>query len=452
MLTKLEHFFDFAGQGTAWRLELCAGVTTFAAMAYIIFLQPTIMSGQMFGLHTGMDFNALVTTTCLVSAFGCLLMGLVANFPVGLAPGMGENFLFVLSLLPVCALATGGKMGDPAVWQLGLGVVLLSGLIFAVISFLNVRQIIMRAISHSMKHAIAAGIGLFIALLGLQNSQIIKLDKDHFAMNANLHNPAIWVFFIGLITIAVLHHYKVRGGILLGILASALAAWLFGEIKLGTPIGMPANPLPLIGHADLDGVFRHLQILLPLVIIFTFMDVFDTLGTVIGVGTQSGLMKNDELPNSSQIFACDATATVAGAMAGHSTVTAYVESATGVEAGGRTGVTAIVVGLCFLLAMFFAPFVGIIAKYMPITAPALIVVGAMMLKNAVEVDWRDYSEAIPAFLIIIGIPFTSSIADGMILGFIVYPVIKLICGQGRSVGWLMYIMAVLLLCYLMFLR
>jgi len=452
MIAKIERYFAFAKHGTSWRMEICAGLTTFAAMSYIIFLQPTIMSGQMFGFSTGMDFNMLVTTTCMVSAFGCLMMGLVANFPAGLAPGMGENFLFVLSLLPLCATATGCKVGDPRVWQLGLGVVLLSGLIFALISFLNIRKFIMKAISHSLKHAIAAGIGLFIALLGLQNSQIVKIDKDHFVMSANLHNPAVWVFLVGLITIAVLHHYKVRGGILFGIIASALAAWCLGEIKLVTPLGLPADPRPLLGQADLMGVFHYFPLLLSMVIIFTFMDVFDTLGTVIGVGTQSGLMKRDELPNSTRIFASDATATVVGAAAGHSTVTAYIESATGVEAGGRTGFTAVVVGFCFLLAMLFSPLVGVLAKYMPITAPALIVVGAMMLKSAVEIDWKDYSEAIPAFLIIIGIPFTSSIADGMMLGFIVYPIIKLLAGQGRKIGWLTYVLSALLLIYLLFLH
>jgi len=448
MWSKLERFFDFSSCGATWRLEVCGGITTFAAMSYIIFLQPAIMSGQMFNFQTGMDFGMLVTTTCLASAFGCLLMGLVANFPVGLAPGMGENFLFVLSLLPLCAAATGGKVGDVAAWQLGLGVILVSGVLFAIISFLNVRRFIMNAISPSLKYAIAAGIGLFIALLGLENSQIIKIESGHFTMCANLHNPAIWVFLAGLVTIVVLHMYKIRGGILIGILVAAVAALCCGEIKLVNPVGLPANPLPLIGHADLAGVFGHFHLLLPLIVIFTFMALFDTLGTVIGVATQSGLMKGDELPNSTRIFAADSTATMVGAVAGHSTVTAYIESATGVEAGGRTGVTAIVVGIGFLVAMFFSPLVGAVAKYMPITAPALIVVGAMMLKSAAKVTWDDYSEAIPAFLIIIGIPFTNSIADGMLLGFIVYPIVKLLSGQGRKIGWLTYLLAILLLAYM----
>ncbi|MDD3119764.1 MAG: NCS2 family permease, partial [Victivallales bacterium] len=405
-MTALEHYFQIAARGSRPKTEVVAGITTFAAMSYIIFVQPAIMSGEMFHLSTGMNFDALVTTTCIVSALGCLLMGLLANFPVGLAPGMGENFYFVISVLPVCAALPGMSAGTAPVWQLALGVVFVSGIIFAVISFLNVRKLLLDAISPSLKCAITAGIGLFIALLGLQNGAIIVTQGGHYTLNAHVTSAASLVFMAGLITIVVLHIMKVRGAILIGIVVAALTAALLGEISLVQPFGLPANPAPLIGKMNLTGVFTHLGRLLPLIVIFTFMDVFDTLGTVIGVGTCAGLMKDNQLPDAPKIFAADATATVVGAFCGHSTVTSFIESVTGVETGGRTGLTAVTTAMCFIAAMFLTPCIRTIAMYMPITAPALVLVGAMMLKNVREIDWDDFSEAIPAFLIITGIPFS----------------------------------------------
>lgn len=451
-MNLIMRFFQVKERGSRCGTEVFAGITTFAAMAYIIFVQPAIMSGQMFNMNTGMSFDALVTTTCIASAIGCLLMGILANFPVGLAPGMGENFYFVLSVLPVCAALPGMRAGSDAVWQLGLGLVCVSGVVFAVISFLNVRKLIMDAISPSLKNAIAAGIGLFIALIGLQNGQVIVTQSGHYVLNGHFTTAASLVFMVGLVTISVLHILRIRGAILIGIVSSSLLAALLGEISFVQPFGVPAAPRPLLFHMDIAGVMHYFWQLLPLIVIFTFMDVFDTLGTVIGVGTCAGLMKDGELPNSAKIFAADATATVTGSCLGHSTVTSFIESVTGVEAGGRTGLTAVVAGLCFMLAMFLTPFIKVIAGYMPITAPALVVVGAMMLKNIKDIDWDDFSEAIPAFLIISGIPFCYSIADGMILGFITYPLIKVLAGRGKSIGWLTYLLAVLLLAYLIFLK
>ncbi len=422
-------------------------------MAYIIFVQPGILSGQTFNMNTGMDFGALVTTTCLASALGCILMGLLANFPVGLAPGMGENFYFVLTVLPACALALNMKTGAPEVWQLGLGVVFLSGVFFAIISFLNIRKVIMDAISPSMKYSIAAGIGLFIALIGLRNGGVIVTQNGLYELTTTLKSHNIIIFCIGLITISVLHIRKVRGAILIGIVVAAIAALLFGEIKFSSGIiGLPTSPMPVLGKLDITGVFKVFGQLFPLIIIFTFMDVFDTLGCVVGIASCAGLMKNDELPNSARIFASDATATVAGAVMGHSTVTCYIESAAGVEAGGKTGLTAVVVGICFLLAMFLTPFVCAVAGCLPVTAPALVVVGTMMMQNVSKVKWDDFSESIPAFLIIAGIPFCYSIADGMVLGFISYPIIKVLSGKGKEIGWLNYVLAAILIAFMIFLK
>ena len=453
MIEKLYKFFELKERNTNIRTEIFAGITTFAAMAYIIFVQPGILSGQAFGMNTGMDFGALVTTTCIASAFGCILMGLLANFPAGLAPGMGENFYLVLSVLPACAGVLGLKVGAPEVWQLGLGVVFVSGILFALISFLNVRRFLMHSISPSMKHAIAAGIGLFIALIGLEHGGIIVSQNGHYILNSTFKSHSMLIFCAGLIVMTVLHIRKVRGAILLGIVSSSALAFALGDITLsGMPVGLPENPMPIIGKMDIPGVFKAIFNLLPLIIIFTFMDVFDTLGCVVGLASCSGLMKNDELPGAPRIFAADATATIAGAVVGHSTVTAYIESAAGIESGGRSGMTALITGICFMIALFFTPFISAVAGYMPITAPALVVVGAMMMQSTAKIKWDDFSESIPAFLIIAGIPFCYSIADGMLIGFIAYPVIKLLSGRGREITWLNYLLAAILATFLIFIK
>ncbi len=451
--TVLNRLFAFDERKTNPRTEIFAGITTFAAMAYIIFVQPGILSGQTLNTSTGMEFGALVTTTCLASAFGCILMGLLANFPVGLAPGMGENFYFVLTVLPACALALNMKAGAPEVWQLGLGIVFVSGILFAVISFLNIRKFIMDAISPSMKYSIAAGIGLFITLIGFRNGGIIVTENGLYGLTTSLKSPNVIIFCIGLITISVLHIRKVRGAILIGIVVAAIAALLFGQIKFDHGIlGLPASPMPVMGKLDITGVFKAFGQLFPLIIIFTFIDVFDTLGCVVGIASCAGLMKNNELPNSARIFASDATATVAGSVMGHTTVTTYIESAAGVEAGGKTGLTAVVIGICFLLALFFTPFICAVAGCMPVTAPALVVVGTMMMQNVSKIKWEDFSEAIPSFLIISGIPFCYSIADGMGLGFISYPIIKILSGKGKEIGWLNYVLAAILIAFVIFLK
>lgn len=446
-MSWLECYFRIRERETTSGREVVAGVTTFAAMAYIIFVQPMIMSGRMFSSETGMDFGALITTTCLAAALGCLLMGLMANFPAGLAPGMGENFYLVLTVIPACSLMLGSGAGKDAAWQLGLGVVLVSGVIFAVLSFMNIRKLIMDAISPSLKHAIAAGIGLFVALIGLRGGNIVVTENGLYGLNKHFSNHGVLIFFFGLTVIVVLHILRLRRAMLIGIVVSAALAVCLGEIRLTQPFGLPADPMPVVGKMDVSGVFRLFWQLLPLIVIFTFMDVFDTLGAVVGLASCSGLMKDGTLPEANRIFAADATATIGGAVLGHSTVTTYIESAAGIESGGRTGLTAVVTGLCFLAAMFFAPFVQAVAQCNAVIAPALVVVGVMMMQSVRHIDWDDFSEAVPAFLIVAGIPFTYSIADGMILGFIAYPVFKLLSGRWRSAGWLSYLLALTLLLY-----
>lgn len=452
MFAGIEKFFLIRERNSKFITEVAAGVTTFAAMSYIIFLQPMIMSGRLFKMDTGMDFNALIAGTCIASAFASILMGALANYPIALAPGMGENFFFVLTALPLCAGALGLKAGDAGAWKLALGVVFLSGLIFLLISFLNIRKLILESISPSLKSAIVGGIGFFIALIGLRNSGLICIVNNNLTMAENMKSAAIAVFFIGLVSTAVLNIYKVRGSILWGIIIGTVSALLLGETSLVFPFSLPPDPSPVFARMDLVNIWPLLYKLLPLILIFTFMDVFDTMGTIIAVGTHAGIIKDNKLPNSEKAFAADACGTLFGSVCGHSTVTAFIESATGVEYGGKTGLTAVVTGLCFIAALFAAPFVNMVAHCNSITAPALVIVGAMMIKSISNIEWDDYSEAAPAFLILTGIPFTYSIADGMTIGFIAYPVIKLLGGKGRQIGWLTYLIGVILLLYLLFIR
>lgn len=449
MLDVMRSHFKFKERKTNFPIEIIAGFTTFATMSYIIFLQPAIMSGSLLGTNTGMDFGALLTGTCLAAAFGSILMGVLANYPLALAPGMGENFFFVITAIPLCAAATGCKAGDPQAWKLALGVVFISGVLFAILSFCNIRKLLLTAISPSMKAAIAAGIGLFIAFIGLKNCGLVEIVNNNLSLKVALGATTQTVFLVGLAATGVLVILKVRGAILWGLGASAAAAAFMGLMKFNGFLSTPPNPLPVFGKMDLPGVFTHFWAVFPILVIFLYMDVFDTLGTLVGVGTQAGLMKDGKLENAERAFASDAIGTVFGSVAGHSTTTAYIESAAGVEQGGRTGLVAIVVGLCFLLATFLAPLVESIATCAAISSPALVIVGAMMMRNVAKIEWEDPSEAIPSFLVLCGIPFCYSIGDGMILGFVLYPFIKLLSGRSKETGWLSYALAGALIVYLL---
>lgn len=453
MNTFLDRFFHYSTYNSTLKTEIIAGLSTFAAMAYIICVQPALFSGQMTGTSTGMPFAPLVTTTCIASAIGTLLMGILANYPIGLAPGMGTNFFVLFSVMGTCAVVTGGKMGDPVVWQTAMGVVLISGILFLIASFTKLRKLMINSLSPSLKFAIVTGIGLFIAMIGLKNGGIIAVGDGQLMLKTSIRDIPSIIFFSGLIVITALHHFKVKGSILLGILFSALAAFLCGKIHPGGLVGLPANPMPITFKADAVTVFRHILELLPLIFICFFMDLFDTMGTIIGVATSAKLLnKNNEIERIEQVFAADAAATVAGALCGQSTVTAYLESAAGVESGGRTGLVAVVTGLCFLLAMFFTPFIMAIAGYAPVTSAALVVVGVMMMSSVSRIKWDDYTEGVPAFLIFAGIPFSSSIIGGIALGIIAYPFIKICSGKIRDLNWFSYLSAAFLILYLILLN
>jgi AGZA family xanthine/uracil permease-like MFS transporter len=426
MLKRLENYFEFAHLGTNWRTEILAGVTTFLTMAYIVLVNPAILSA------TGMPLAAVTAATCLSAAFGSILMGVVARYPIALAPGMGLNAYFTYA---VCI-----KMHIP--WQTALGAVFLSGVIFLALTAAGIRQMILHAIPHELYAAVASGIGLFIALIGFRNAGLVVGDPETLVGLGNMRNPSTALALMGLILMVVLEVKKVRGSILIGVVSVTAAAWALGLTHW--------TPAPGGFHALADTAFK-LDIrgalnkgLLEIVFVFFFVDLFDNLGTLVAVTKRAGLISADNgIPRLNRILFADATATVFGSMTGTSTVTSYVESTAGVMAGGRSGVTAIVTGLLFLGAIGAAPFVGIVPA--AATAPALILVGSLMLATITEIRWNDSLVAVPSFLTLVMIPFTYSIANGLGFGIIAWAVLHVATGKFRRQDWLMYLLAALFL-------
>ncbi len=439
----LAKFFDFAGTGTNFRREIIAGLTTFATMSYIIFVNPAILSAA------GMDFGAVMVATCVSSAIGTLLMALLANYPIALAPGMGINAYFAFS---VCQ-----GLGIP--WQTALAGVFLSGVLFIVLSLFRFREKIIAAIPNGLKNAIAIGIGLLIAFVGLKEGGIIASHPATFVRLASLREPIALLTLFGLLLTAILLARRVTGALLLGIVASTLLALLLGLVKFQGVLSFPPSMAPTFLKMDLMSALNLGFV--TIILVFFFVDLFDTVGTLVGVGEQAGFLKNGQLPRGGRALMADALATTAGAACGTSTVVSYIESASGVAEGGRTGFANLVTAALFIIALFLSPLAQMIGGgikagsevYHPITAPALIIVGSMMAQNVLRIDWKDFTEAIPAFLTLIGMPLTFSIADGMALGFISYPIVKLAAGRGREVSVAVYVlMLVFLLRYLFLLE
>jgi len=463
----IERFFHLKEAGTTIRTELLAGLTIFLTMSYIIFLQPAILSGAMFGIETGMDYGAVLTATCIAAAVATAIMALYARYPIAQAPGMGENFFFVFSVIPAAAGLASVQSGEAEAWQIALGAVFISGVLFVLISVFGVREKLMNSISAQMKNGIAVGIGLFIAFLGLQYSGLIVSDPGSFLkMNANFASPDLWVFFFGVVLTTSLLAGRIRGAVFWGIIGSTLFSLLLYSVLresefagsklflLFSPaqriMSLPPTISPTFLKMDITGALN--LTMLPFILVFLVMDVFDTMGTLVGVGERAGFIKNNRLPGVEKAMLSDAVGTVVGAALGTSTVTSFIESTVGVEQGGRTGLTSLTVAVLFLGALFFAPVLAMVGSYPPITAPALIIVGSMMLQNVKEMSWKDPTEVVPAFLVMIGIPFTCSIADGLALGFISYPVIKLVSGRAKEVGLFSYLMAAALIVYFVLVR
>lgn len=466
----LARFFGFAEFGTNARTEILAGLTTFLTMAYIIFVQPAVLSGTMFGFKTGMDFGAITTATCVSAALASAIMALYARYPIAQAPGMGQNFFFVFSAIPAAVAA-----GFPNPWQVALGAVFISGILFLALSLFGAREAVMNATSPSLQSAITAGIGLFIAFIGLQNAGLILQDKGTAVkLNPHFNSPDLIVFFFGLLLMAVLRARKKPAAVLWGILGATLLAIV---LKLVVPVlpadwtgsklvqdsnlmthftiassvfSAPPSIAPTAFKMDIAAALSPKM--WPFIIVFLFMVFFDTVGTLVGVGNQAGLMRDGKLPRARQAFVSDAVGTVAGATLGTSTVTSFIESAAGVEQGGRTGLTALTAGFLFLVALFLSPIIAMVGSYSAITAPALVLVGAMMMSNVTRIQWNDFTEGFPAFLVLLGIPLTYSIADGLGLGFISHTLLKLLSGRRREVPWFMYVTTALLVAYFIFVR
>jgi AGZA family xanthine/uracil permease-like MFS transporter len=430
----LERFFRLRANGTNVRTEVLGGLTTFMTMAYIVFVNPQILSG------TGMDFDAVMVATCLAAGIATWVMGFAANYPIAMAPGMGEN-LFFLTVVTSMGLT----------WQTALGAVFVSGIVFFLLTFLHIREMIIDAIPASLKFAIPVGIGLFIALMGLKSAGIVVVPAaGSLPVMGDLSRAPTLIALTGLLVTVTLLARRIPGAILIGIVVATLLALSIGLVQWQGLMSPPPSLAPTFFAFDL-GSMVDISVLL-VVVVFLYMAIFDAIGTLIGIGEQAGFMKDGKLPRATPALMADSSGTVLGSVLGTSTVTAYIESATGVEAGARTGLANVVTGACFLLALFFAPFVRMVGGGVevegvgilnPLTAPALIVVGSFMVRNITKIDWSDMTEAFPAFLVSAGIPFTSSIADGIAFGFVSYPLIKLLTGRGKEVGTLVYILGVL---------
>lgn len=424
----LERRFELGARGTTLRTEILAGVTTFLTMAYIVLVNPAIL-GQ-----AGMPVAAVAAATCLAAGFASILMGVTANVPLALAPGMGLNAYFSFTVVQT--------MGVP--WPVALGCVLISGVAFLVLTFAGVRQLIIAAIPPHLFAAVAGGIGLFIALIGLKNAGIVVTSPATSVTLGDLHAPGAALALFGLVVTAALAAWQVRAAILIGILATTLAGWALGLIAFAPqPYDLTAISQTAF-RLDLAGVFsgEYGIGLLEILFVFLFVDLFDNIGTLVGVTRRAGLIGEDgRIPKLNRILFTDSIATIFGSLAGTSTVTSYVESAAGVQAGGRTGITAIVTGLLFLLMMFAAPY----AQLVPLaaTAPALILVGALMMAPLADIAWDDPEVAIPAFLTMAMIPLTFSIANGLAFGITAYALLKLLRGRIAVSDWLLLMLAAL---------
>jgi len=441
-MRTLEERFGLAAHGTTVGTECVAGVTTFLTMAYIMFVQPAVLSA------CGMDFGAVLAATCLSTAFATTLMGLMANYPIAVAPAMGHNFFFAYSVV----------IGMNVPWRVALGGVAVAGVVFIVTAGIGLREWLITAIPSSIKHAIAAGIGLLIAAIGLQWGGLIVASPGTLVTLGDLHGRPALLAVGGLTFTAVLVARRVPGAFLWGILATAAAGLPLGIVRYQGIASRPPSLMPTLMQLDVAGAFAPGMI--AVVFVFFFLALFDSVGTLVGVGEQAGFMRDGTLPRARQALLADAFGTVAGAMLGTSTVTAYIESGAGVAAGGRTGLTSLVTAALFLLSLLFYPLITMIGggftqggvTLYPVIAPPLILVGTMMMGGLRRIEWDDPTEGVPAFLTLLLMPLAVSITEGVAFGLLSYAVLKLSAGRRREVHPLIYVFAVLFLGRYMFLR
>ncbi len=418
-----EKLFKLSEHGTSVRTEVLAGLTTFLTMSYIIFVNPDILS------TTGMDRDAVFVATCLAAALGSLVMALVANWPIGMAPGMGLNAFFAFTVVAALGFT----------WQQALGAVFISGLIFVILTVTGVRSWLIEGIPHSLRSAIAAGIGLFLGIIALKNAGIVVDNPATLVGLGSLKATGPLLAILGFFIIAVLDALRVKGAILIGILAVTILSWVTGVSQFQGIVSAPPSILPTFLQLDIMGALHGG--LLHVILVFVLVEVFDATGTLIGVAKRANLIQEGKKSRLGRALLADSTAIVAGSLMGTSSTTAYVESASGVQAGGRTGLTAFTVAILFLAALFISPLAGSVPSVA--TAPALLYVAGLMMRELTEIEWEDLTEAAPAALTALAMPFTYSIANGLAFGFISYVVMKLFTGKWKDIHPATAIVAIL---------
>ncbi|MDE0316075.1 MAG: NCS2 family permease [Candidatus Poribacteria bacterium] len=441
----LEKLFRIKENGTSIRREIVAGCTTFATLSYIIFVQPALLS------IAGMEPGAVMVATCLSSAGATILMAFMTNYPIALAPGMGINAYFVFS---VC-------QGLNLEWEQALGIVFISGMLFVILSFVGLRAAVMNALPSSLHNAIAVGIGLFIAFIGLQMSGIITLHGATFVTLGNIHSKPVLIAIVGIFITLTLMAHRVKGAILMGILSTTVLSLLFGIVKFNGVVSAPPSIAPTFFKLSFPDIFSRVE-LIPIIFVFFSVDMFDSIGTLTATGHEADLLEDGKLSKGRQALLTDAIGSVGGACLGTSTVTCYIESASGIAEGGRTGLTSVVVGLLMLLAIFFSPLIKVVGGEIPfdqtvvingnptiatiplhpIIGPALIAVGGLMLKDLININWNDFTEAIPAALTVFLMPLSFSITDGIAFGFISISFLKLVTGRHKELNPLVHYFAV----------
>ncbi|SHE86769.1 NCS2 family permease [Vibrio gazogenes] len=418
----LEKLFKLSEHGTTMRTEVIAGITTFLTMAYIIFVNPAILA------DTGMDRGAVFVATCLAAAVGCFIMGFIANYPIALAPGMGLNAFFTYTVV----------LGMGYTWQVALAAVFASGVLFIILSLFKIREWIINSIPMSLRTGISSGIGLFLAFIALKNAGIIVDNPATLVSLGNITSLHCVLGALGFFLTIALVYRNVKGGVMISILAISAIGLMLGDVHWAGVVSMPPSIAPTFLQLDFSALLDVGMI--SVVFAFLFVDLFDTAGTLVGVAQKADLIGEDgKIPRLNRALLADSSATVTGALFGTSNTTSFIESAAGVATGGRTGLTAVVVGILFLFALFFAPLAGMIPAYA--TAGALLYVSILMLSGLVGIDWRDLTEAAPVVVTCLMMPLTSSIAEGISLGFISYAVIKLLSGKARHVSLSVWFMA-----------
>jgi len=419
----ISRYFRFEENNTNYRNEIMGGLTTFMAMAYIIFVNPAILSAA------GMDFDSVTIATCLSAALATLIMGILARYPIAQAPGLGANAFFAFSVV----------IGMGISWQAALGAVFISGVIFLLLTILKVREAIISIVPQDLQRAIAVGIGLFIAAMGFWHAGLIERDPAALLTLGPIHDPASLLAIAGFFILVILVVLKIRGAILLGMLITMIIGLLTGVIHYQGIVSAPPSIDPVFLKLDILGALSADMI--TVILVFLFIDMFDTMGTLIGIGNQAGFMKDGKLPRASKALFSDAVGTTAGALLGTSTTTSYIESGAGIEQGGKTGLTSIVTGLMFLTGLLFIPVIGIVPSFA--TGPALVMVGLFMMKEVVRIDFSRLDEAFPSFIIIVMIALSYSISNGLAFGFISFTLLKMVSFKFDEIKPAMWIITVL---------